>query len=82
MILVAEWPPFGKELLIWFTICSLCIMSKTKHLSLNKDEIGHHRLNVILVVISNVRLLEAGIFVRNVTSSPKGNDRSPDNKHF
>ena len=24
-VLVAEWPPFGKELLTLFTICSLCI---------------------------------------------------------
>ena len=23
---VAEWPPFGKELLTRFTVCSLCIM--------------------------------------------------------
>ena len=26
-VYVAEWPPFGKELLTRFTICSLCIMS-------------------------------------------------------
>ena len=30
MILVAELSPFGKELLIQFTICSLCIMSMRK----------------------------------------------------
>ena len=24
---VAEWPPFGKELLTQFTICSLCIVT-------------------------------------------------------
>ena len=24
---VAEWPPFGRELLIPFTICSLCILT-------------------------------------------------------
>ena len=23
----AEWPPFGKEVLTWLTICSLCILS-------------------------------------------------------
>ena len=26
-VYVAEWPPFGKELLTRLTICSLCIMS-------------------------------------------------------
>ena len=25
--MLAEWSPFGKELLIWLTVCSLCIMS-------------------------------------------------------
>ena len=25
--MVAEWPPFGRELLIWFTACFLCIMT-------------------------------------------------------
>ena len=24
---VAEWPAFGKELLTWLTICSLCILT-------------------------------------------------------
>ena len=24
---VAEWPPFGRELLTLFTICSLCILT-------------------------------------------------------
>ena len=24
---VAEWPPFGRELLIRFTVCSLCILT-------------------------------------------------------
>ena len=24
---VDEWPPFGKELLTWLTICSLCILT-------------------------------------------------------
>ena len=24
---VADWPPFGKELLTWLTICSLCILT-------------------------------------------------------
>ena len=24
---VAEWPPSGKELLTWLTICSLCILT-------------------------------------------------------
>ena len=27
LILVAEWPPFGKELLTELFICSLCILS-------------------------------------------------------
>ena len=27
-VLVVEWPPFGKELLTRFTICSLCILKK------------------------------------------------------
>ena len=26
-VLVAEWPYFGKELLPWLTICSLCILT-------------------------------------------------------
>ena len=26
-VLVAEWPPFGKKLLTWLTICSLCILT-------------------------------------------------------
>ena len=25
-----EWPPFEGELLIWFTICSLCILTYCK----------------------------------------------------
>ena len=25
---VAEWPPFGKELLTWLTKCYLCILNK------------------------------------------------------
>ena len=27
LVMVAEWPPFGKELLTWLTIYSLCHMS-------------------------------------------------------
>ena len=23
---IAEWPPFGRELPIWFIVCSLCIL--------------------------------------------------------
>ena len=26
-VLVAEWPPFGKELLNQLTLCSLCILT-------------------------------------------------------
>ena len=27
LALVAEWPPFGKELLTWLNVCSLCILT-------------------------------------------------------
>ena len=27
LVSVAEWPPFGKKLLTWWTICSLCILT-------------------------------------------------------
>ena len=27
LVWVAEWPPFGKELLTWVTTCALCILT-------------------------------------------------------
>ena len=45
MILVDEWPRFGEELLIRFTLCSFCIMSMRKNLSLTEGDVGHRRLS-------------------------------------